>query len=89
MRTYVLAGLAAVFIAGMPVAAEAQRASNFCIGVYNKYKSMRGPKAFVTGSDGSCWWGAGQRNIAAAQQFALNTCRKNRRPGCRLVESAF
>ncbi|MBN8533041.1 MAG: hypothetical protein J0L51_03025 [Rhizobiales bacterium] len=89
MKKIALAALAAVVLTWLPAEAEAQSASNFCIGVYNKYKASRGPKAFVTGSDGSCWWGAGQRNIAAAQQFALNACRKNRRPGCRLVESAF
>lgn len=79
----------ALFIAGTPVVAEAQTASNFCIGVYNKYKASRGPKAFVTGTDGSCWWGAGQKDITAAQQYALGACRRNGRPGCRLVESAF
>ncbi len=89
MKKLVLAGIPALFVAWMPVTAEAQRASNFCVGVYNQYKAKRGPKAFVTGTDGSCWWAAGQRNIAAAQQHALGSCRKGRRPGCRIVESAF
>lgn len=89
MKKLALAGIPALLLAWMPVTAEAQRASNFCVGVYNQYKAKRGPKAFVTGSDGSCWFAFGQRNIAAAQQTALGFCRRGRRPGCRIVETSF
>lgn len=79
----------AAFVGFAPAVAEAQQASNFCIRVYNLYKSKKGPKAFVTNTSGGCWWAAGQRNIAAAQQFALRSCAASRKGACRVVESAF
>ena len=81
----------AVGLSGMCLAdlAEAQPLSPFCQGVYARYRNSRGPKAFAVGSDGSCWYGFGQRDLAAAQRYAINACVNDGRPGCRIVESSF
>ena len=76
-------------LSGFAGEASAQTLSAFCEKNYRAYKASRGAKAFATGTDGSCWWGYGKRDLAAAQSFAVGACRRNGRPGCRVVESSF
>jgi hypothetical protein len=88
-RIYAAGLLLGVFGLGFAETSIAQTLSPFCQGEYRKYAAQRGPKAFGVGSDGSCWWGYGQRDLAAAQAFVRNACVRNGRPGCRVTESSF
>lgn len=78
----------ALSVAGTGTTAYAQRLSNFCERQYDQYMNAPSPRAFVTGADGSCWWGYGQRDVRAAIAFAMNACTSKGRPGCRVYSSS-
>ena len=61
---------------GFSQSAEAQSLSNACRQVYANYRGKRGPKAFAVTSGGGCgsYWGA--NSLAAAQNGAMNACRR-------------
>jgi hypothetical protein len=88
MRALVLTGMTAFLLAASQGAADAQQLSRFCENQYNRYMDSQSPRAFVTASDGSCWWGYGQRSERASIEFAMNACRRNNRPNCRIYSSS-
>lgn len=79
-------GLALVSVAGE---AAAQSLSGPCQFVYRQYRAANGPKAFAVSNYGTCGWWHGARTMADSQRNALNACRGEGRPGCRIVESSF
>jgi hypothetical protein len=75
-----------LIVAGFVDAADAAQMSRYCRGIYQKYNSAPGPKAFGVGADGSCWW-ASKPTVEEAKNFVVDACRQKRRPRCRVTES--
>ena len=56
--------------------ANEYKLNNFCKNIYSQYLQKQTPKAFLTGSDGSCWWWHGEATAFQSIKIAFDYCRK-------------